>query len=259
MSPFTPQVDSTLFVTAPRIASTPPMWQECAHPESWSEAMRPVLVAHSDPDDFRDLLADRFPDVEFAYATTAQGIADALARHDPEVALLHQAPRVPGLRARADPGPPLGALDPDRRLGVRPPAPLGHRAGHRDQRRRRARPVPRRERHRGDARARLRVPALWRAAARAAVASGGVHAASGPHAAGGRLRPDRGVRRAQREGARHAGAGHPGDAGAAPGGGRDARTGRAPRAAFPARTSCRCTCGSIPRPAGCCRATRSRR
>ena len=48
--------------------------------------MRPVLVAHSDPDDFRDLLAERFPDVEFAYATTAQGLADALAQHDPEVA-----------------------------------------------------------------------------------------------------------------------------------------------------------------------------
>ena len=57
--------------------------------------MRPVLVAHSEPDDFRDLLADRFPDVEFAYATTAQGISDALARHDPEAAFSIKHPGFP--------------------------------------------------------------------------------------------------------------------------------------------------------------------
>ena len=57
--------------------------------------MPPVLIAHSDPDDFRDLLATRFPDVEFAYATTPQGITGALARHDPEVAFSIKHPGFP--------------------------------------------------------------------------------------------------------------------------------------------------------------------
>ena len=57
--------------------------------------MRPVLVAHSDPDDFRDLLAERFPDVEFVYATTARGIVGALARHDPEVVFSIKHPGFP--------------------------------------------------------------------------------------------------------------------------------------------------------------------
>ena len=48
--------------------------------------MRPVLIAHSDPDDFRELLATRFRDTEFVYATTAQEVLDALTRYDPEVA-----------------------------------------------------------------------------------------------------------------------------------------------------------------------------
>ena len=57
--------------------------------------MRPVLIAHSDPDDFRDLLDARFPDVEFVYATNAQGIVEALARYDPEVAFSIKHPGFP--------------------------------------------------------------------------------------------------------------------------------------------------------------------
>ena len=57
---------------APYIASIPPMWQEYARPVPRSGAMRPVLIAHSDPDDFRDTFASRFPDVEFVY--NAKGI-----------------------------------------------------------------------------------------------------------------------------------------------------------------------------------------
>ena len=58
--------------------------------------MRPVLVAHSDPDDFRDLLADRFPDVEFVHAATAQGVIASLAQHDPEIAFSIKHPGFPG-------------------------------------------------------------------------------------------------------------------------------------------------------------------
>ncbi len=57
--------------------------------------MRPVLIAHNDPDDFRDLLAARFPDVEFAYAVTAKGVLDSLGRHDPEVAFSIKHPGFP--------------------------------------------------------------------------------------------------------------------------------------------------------------------
>ena len=57
--------------------------------------MRPVLIAHSDPDDFRDRLAARFPDVEFAYAATAKEVLDSLARHDPEVAFSIKHPGFP--------------------------------------------------------------------------------------------------------------------------------------------------------------------
>ena len=57
--------------------------------------MRPVLIAHNDPDDFRDLLAARFPDVEFAYAATAKGVLDSLDRHDPEVAFSIKHPGFP--------------------------------------------------------------------------------------------------------------------------------------------------------------------
>ena len=58
--------------------------------------MRPVLIAHDEPGDFRDLLAARFPDVEFVYATTARDILEALARHDPEVVFSIKHPGLPG-------------------------------------------------------------------------------------------------------------------------------------------------------------------
>ena len=57
--------------------------------------MRPVLVAHNEPDDLRDLLAARFSDVEFVYAPTAQGVIEALARHDPEVVFSLKHPGFP--------------------------------------------------------------------------------------------------------------------------------------------------------------------
>ena len=57
--------------------------------------MRPVLIAHDDPDDFRDLLIARFPDVEFVCATTARGVIEALAQHDPEVAFSIKHPGFP--------------------------------------------------------------------------------------------------------------------------------------------------------------------
>ena len=58
--------------------------------------MRPVLIAHNEPDDFRDLLAARFPGVEFAYAATAEAVAAGLARHDPEVVFSVKHPGFPG-------------------------------------------------------------------------------------------------------------------------------------------------------------------
>ena len=57
--------------------------------------MRPVLIAHDEPEDFRDLLIARFPDVEFVYATTARGVVEALAQHDPEVAFSIKHPGFP--------------------------------------------------------------------------------------------------------------------------------------------------------------------
>ena len=58
--------------------------------------MPPVLIAHNEPADFQDLLARRFPDVEFVHATTAQGIVDALARHGPEIVFSIKHPGFPG-------------------------------------------------------------------------------------------------------------------------------------------------------------------
>ena len=57
--------------------------------------MQPVLIAHDEPDDFRDLLATRFTGVEFVYATTAQQVIEALALHDPEVAFSIKHPGFP--------------------------------------------------------------------------------------------------------------------------------------------------------------------
>ena len=58
--------------------------------------MRPVLVAHNEPDDFRDLLAGRFPDLAFVYASTAEGVVEALRAHDPEVVFSVKHPGFPG-------------------------------------------------------------------------------------------------------------------------------------------------------------------
>ena len=57
--------------------------------------MRPVLIAHDEPADFRDLLSTRFPGVEFVYATTAGDVIESLARHDPEVAFSIKHPGFP--------------------------------------------------------------------------------------------------------------------------------------------------------------------
>ena len=58
--------------------------------------MRPVLIAHNEPDDFRDLLAGRFPDVRFVYAATAADVVEGLAAHDPEVVFSVKHPGYPG-------------------------------------------------------------------------------------------------------------------------------------------------------------------
>ena len=58
--------------------------------------MRPVLIAHNEPDDFRDLLAARYSDVRFAYAATAADVVEALAAHDPEVVFSVKHPGYPG-------------------------------------------------------------------------------------------------------------------------------------------------------------------
>ena len=58
--------------------------------------MRPVLIAHNEPDDFRDLLAARFPDVGFVHAATAADVVEALAAHDPEVVFSVKHPGFPG-------------------------------------------------------------------------------------------------------------------------------------------------------------------
>ena len=58
--------------------------------------MPPVLIAHDEPDDFHDLLARRFPDERFVFATTAQGIVDALETHGPEVVFSIKHPGFPG-------------------------------------------------------------------------------------------------------------------------------------------------------------------
>ena len=58
--------------------------------------MQPVLIAYDQPGEFREFLVTRFPGVEFVYATTAQGILDALARYDPEIVFSIKHPGLPG-------------------------------------------------------------------------------------------------------------------------------------------------------------------
>ena len=57
--------------------------------------MPPLLVAYDKPEEFREFLSARLPDVEFVYATTAQEILDALARHDPEIVFSIKHPGLP--------------------------------------------------------------------------------------------------------------------------------------------------------------------
>jgi phosphoglycerate dehydrogenase-like enzyme len=48
-----------------------------------SQRIRSVLVAHDRPDDIREMLGRRFPDVHFVFATSDDGVAGALAHNDP--------------------------------------------------------------------------------------------------------------------------------------------------------------------------------
>ena len=57
--------------------------------------MRPVLIAHNEPDDFKDLLSKRFPDVEFVYAPSGEAVVDGLTRCDPEVVFSIKHPGLP--------------------------------------------------------------------------------------------------------------------------------------------------------------------
>ena len=54
-----------------------------------------VLVLHDRPEDFRDLLAARFPDLTIAYAATAEEIPRALERVRPEVVFSIKQPEFP--------------------------------------------------------------------------------------------------------------------------------------------------------------------
>ena len=58
--------------------------------------MRPVLIAHNEPDDFRDLLTARYSDVRFVCASTAEAVVEGLAAHDPEVVFSVKHPGFPG-------------------------------------------------------------------------------------------------------------------------------------------------------------------
>jgi phosphoglycerate dehydrogenase-like enzyme len=55
-----------------------------------------VLVLHDRPDDFRDLLRARFPDLAIAYATTPEEVAPALEEARPEVVFSIKQPDFPG-------------------------------------------------------------------------------------------------------------------------------------------------------------------
>lgn len=68
--------------------------------------MRPVLIAHNEPDDFRDTFAARFPDVEFVYAATGQAIREGLVRHDPEAVFSIKHPEFPASAHAAIPAHP---------------------------------------------------------------------------------------------------------------------------------------------------------
>ena len=58
--------------------------------------MGPIAVLHDTPEQCRDLLDDRFPALEFRYATSTEEILPALETHDPEAVLSIKHPGFPG-------------------------------------------------------------------------------------------------------------------------------------------------------------------
>ena len=54
-----------------------------------------VLVLHNRPDDFRDLLSARFPDLEIDYATNAAEVPQALEALRPDVVFSIKQPTFP--------------------------------------------------------------------------------------------------------------------------------------------------------------------
>lgn len=58
--------------------------------------MGPVAVLHDEPDDFRDLLEQRFPQIEFHYADASERILPVLQACNPEAVLSIKHPGFPG-------------------------------------------------------------------------------------------------------------------------------------------------------------------
>ena len=58
--------------------------------------MGPIAVLHDIPEQCRDLLEDRFPALEFHYATRSEEIVPVLEAHDPEAVLSIKHPSFPG-------------------------------------------------------------------------------------------------------------------------------------------------------------------
>ena len=59
--------------------------------------MGPIAVLHDMPEQCRDLLEDRFPALEFHYATRSEEIVPVLEAHDPEAVLSIKHPSFPAL------------------------------------------------------------------------------------------------------------------------------------------------------------------
>ena len=58
--------------------------------------MRSIAILHERPEDCRDLLEDRFPELGFHYATRSEEIVPLLEEHDPEAVLSIKHPGFPG-------------------------------------------------------------------------------------------------------------------------------------------------------------------
>ena len=58
--------------------------------------MRSIAILHDRPEDCRDLLEDRFPALEFHYATCSEEIVPVLQARDPETVLSIKHPGFPG-------------------------------------------------------------------------------------------------------------------------------------------------------------------